>query len=196
LLGNDIVDIAKTHHYDSAYYQRFNRFAFGKESEQIVSALVSNKRMSWVLWSIKEAVYKTSVKHGNREGFNPRGIAIEHIVEKEEDRWIGGAILDDSHYQTVTTANNKYIHTVCTTDTLSYVDQVVKLIRSDTVYQSSEVRVSLIQSIAARKNWREKDISIKKNHLGIPKIYYKNSDTAIDVSLSHHGFYCAYCYSG
>jgi phosphopantetheinyl transferase (holo-ACP synthase) len=206
--GNDIVALAATDNYRTCqhrFYSRilspselslYNQLAGGRLSSPIdlqADCGLSFHSFVWLLWSIKESVYKYVSRSDRGLVFAPLKITVGMLSSRDDfyegmvgyDQAIlysrsflrGGTIL------TVVSEENDFeltrwgLHTISETDYAS---------------QSGSVRAFALESLSGI--FPGAALRIVKTPDGPPEIWDGDQALDIPVSLAHHGHYVAWSY--
>jgi phosphopantetheinyl transferase (holo-ACP synthase) len=214
--GNDIVDLGTinaTRTKDPRFYTKFITGAETALHNQPHLADMPFEYFVWMLWSVKESVYKFIQRHHPSLVFSPSKITVEQIelhregsipaitqpqIEAKGFDWLTTynsiiAFGADTFYSR-SIINSNYIATVVNnSDHLENIYWGIKHInQSEPEYQSKSVRQFLLKKLAFV--FDTDDLHIIKNSSGCPVLFNGDSRVDIPVSLAHHGHYVAYAF--
>lgn len=84
MIGNDVVDLELAKKESNWKRKGFLDKLFTKAEQEIIQKAPNQEEMVWVLWSIKESVYKAYQRIDYNEGFYPIKIEIIDINYKKD----------------------------------------------------------------------------------------------------------------
>ena len=185
-LGNDVVDLSLLPRNGQAFYTKLGSYAFSEiERFKLASYLCTNEGIM-LLWSIKEASYKSAMKLGFTNRFKPQDFAIRNVemnqgfiysrIEYLSNVFRGKSVFELNKIHTITIHEDYNFNEVTFSDewitSTNYTDQhlaVRNLIVKDAFFES------------------QGSISFSKNDSGIPFILGSGDRLAAEISFSHHG---------
>jgi len=188
MIGNDIVDL-KQAAIDSPYsfiegkrYQRFLYKVFTESEQELILFAKDKYQMVWLLWSIKEAAYKVNVQQFGKRFFNPKRIQCELIsLEK------GYVKIDNETYFTTSKITKDYVYSLATlTNITSIKSKCFKIKNPSYLKQSETLKKRLLESLNINC------AMVKKNGIGVPKLFINEKQLNYSLSLTHHGNYNGY----
>jgi len=186
MIGNDIVDLKFAQHRNILRPRFLNKVFTTKEQKLIFNAVKPTQR-AWLLWSMKESVYKLCVQNGGRRRFNPINFSCS-VVSKTR----GFVKHDGKMWYTTSKISKNYVVSQAT------LKWSTSRIRTPFCFENSDYR----HQHAGLYNYVKNELSssfgipiatieIKKNKAGIPQVYFHAKRQALSLSLSHHGNYGA-----
>jgi phosphopantetheinyl transferase (holo-ACP synthase) len=200
--GNDIVALAAvdrplTHHnrFTSKILSETERSLYDRQPP--AGMLFEN--FVWLLWSVKESVYKYLKRTEPGLVFSPTRIVIQKLDAPTGDGLYKGKALFGPHslyFQS--NLQPEFIASVVGDE--ENFDNIAWGIRSidysDYHHQSGAVRTfaldhlhSLVSGIGARE-----DLRIEKNRQGCPILYRGSEEIKIPLSLAHHGHFISWSF--
>lgn len=188
MVGNDIVDLKQ-----AALENNWQRKGFlNKVFTEKECAFIQNSEhpflMVWQLWSMKESAYKINTQQYQYRFFNPKRIACILL-----DNAKGTVKIDNDIYNTISTVSKTFIYTVATLNNTNKIQSnCFKIEKAHYKTQHQTCNNQLQKTISQLCNVKSESISIKKNLLGIPKLYRNDEPLEIKCSITHHGNYGAY----
>lgn len=188
MVGNDIVDlnIALTNSKWSS--PRFINKIF-TASEKIDIEKSKNKFQTiWRLWSMKESAYKIYVQQSNKTFIDPKKIDTQIFSNSK-----GLAIIQNQKYFTITTITTSYIYTEAKAEKNEALFSA--LFTNDKLNKSNYCKAQLINYFAKTHQINPAFLEVKKNSLGVPKLFFKNKIQNNSISITHHGDYAAVCFN-
>jgi phosphopantetheinyl transferase (holo-ACP synthase) len=183
MIGNDIVDLKLASKESNWQRNGFLNKVFTKEEQGII--LISNNpfRTVWLLWTMKESAYKIYVQQTSKRFFNPKKMSCDLINHNN-----GFVQINNIKYQTKSQITDHFIHTVAVINTTKNTDDFCFEVKNNSYLEQHNncyKRVKLVTSKRYHYNFEE--IQIKKNNLGVPKIYHQHKKLSDFLSISHHG---------
>lgn len=214
--GNDIVDLRIIDAKRTKDQRFYTKFITGTETAlhgQPHLAGMPFEYFVWMVWSVKESVYKFMRRHNPSLVFSPSKIVIKQIespgaivttaVTQSEieakgfDSQItynGTIAFGADTFYSRSIVSSSYIATfVNNTNKLENIYWGINRIdQSDPEYQSKAVRQFLLNKLAAVLE--PGNLTIIKNPSGCPVLYSVDNEIDVPVSLTHHGHYIAYAF--
>ncbi|WDF77971.1 4'-phosphopantetheinyl transferase superfamily protein [Mucilaginibacter sp. KACC 22773] len=214
--GNDIVDLQAIDTARTSDPRFYSKFITGPEIElRSLPELAGmpTEHFVWLLWSVKESVYKFEQRHNPDLVFSPSKIIVGHInpplstacadvaceaIEGEGfdmQLCYNSTIAFNGHtFYSRSIITNCYIVTVVNnSDNFGNMYWGVKPIdNSSPAYQSIQVRGFILKKLGPI--FETGHLNIIKTPLGCPILYNGLTETTIPVSLAHHGRYVAYAF--
>lgn len=108
MIGNDVVDLVLAQKESNWKRKGFLNKLFTSLEQDFIQKAPNQDEMVWMLWSIKESVYKAYQRINYNEGFYPIKIEIGEINSKNESI----IQLFGTLFYGKTTINNDFIKTV------------------------------------------------------------------------------------
>ncbi len=188
MIGNDIVDLKLASIQSNWNRNRFLNKVFTKQEQELIKSSINPFKMVWLLWSMKESTYKVYVQQNLQQFFNPKKLQCKLISETE-----GTVKVNGKEYITKSEINNDFICTIASLkNDKNIVNTTFKLDDNSYATQHKESYKKLID--IASKKWKRpiKDFYIKKNKVGVPKLFLNSKELLTSFSISHHGHYGTY----
>ncbi len=187
MIGNDIVDLELAIVQSRWRRKGFLDKVYSSNEQAMILASINPDITVWRLWSMKESVYKARLRVKKQIRINPKTFDCQILSEN-----LGKVICDGMVYYTKSVIKDNYVHSQAQAEEFD-MDLFSKVVNLGQNKLYSEKLYAIVKSyIAIRKGWKEIDLMIKKNELGIPEVYYKGVKNDILISLSHHGRFGAY----
>jgi phosphopantetheinyl transferase (holo-ACP synthase) len=217
-VGNDIValqsiDVNRTNH--PAFYLKFiteNEFALFAEAK----SKLSFGQFVWLLWSVKESIYKAAVRRNETLIFSPLKINIHSITVAEkfsfqlddamQQQWIFSddeencitcvAYFQAEKYQSKSFLNDAVICTIAVHSSQPFTNIIAgiqQINTTDSAAQSAAVRILAQQSLQQKLSFN--NIQFKQSQQGFPIVVINNKPTEIPLSFSHHQQYVGYAFA-
>jgi phosphopantetheine--protein transferase-like protein len=188
MIGNDIVDLKQI--ASNWKRPRFLEKVFTQEEQQLICSSENQHQMVWLLWSMKEAAYKTHMQQYGGRFFNPKRLVCELISEDK-----GIVKIDSDIYFSDSTITEDYIYTIAKRDHNQEV--TTSIFRSEPSpysIQSDVLKWCVLQSISETKNLDVKVLSIKKTEIGVPEVFMNSEKLQIPFSLTHCGRFSGFVF--
>lgn len=188
MVGNDVIDINQTK-LDSNWKRKgFLEKVFDNKEQKIINESPNPFNAVWSMWSMKESAYKLYIQKGEARFFNPTKIHCQNFSLEKGIIHIDGM---DIFTQTIT--NQKYIFTYASlSESTSIENHIFHLSSKDVKSQSKQTHQQILQHISHKKNLDLNQLQIKKTPSNIPKIFHKEQELNIPISLTHHGNFGAF----
>lgn len=211
-IGNDIIDLE----YIDACKTKDPRFFLKiiSNSEQALhqKSNLSFETFLWLLWSIKESVYKCQKRVLPGLLFSPLKINIRdlHRVNNYEEPDLRNRVCEQTgihglcwsaeisscsgNFYSRSVINSRFIFTLVQTDkTFNGIFWGIKYV-DDTCYdyQSRQVRDFVVKRF--QKIYSNETLKIEKDPIGFPILFKNSSLTAIPISFSHHYHFVSYSF--
>lgn len=188
MIGIDIVDLKLALIESNWQRKGFLDKVFTKVEQDLILKTNESYKMVWLLWSMKESAYKIYVQQFAKRFFSPKKFECT-LTSKTT----GIVKVLDNQYITESIIANDYI---ATTATLNYNDPVLvdnfHLKNSSYNSQHKYCYTNLKKAISHKLNFPINEISIKKNNVGVPRIFFNDKKQEISFAISHHGNYGGY----
>jgi phosphopantetheinyl transferase (holo-ACP synthase) len=188
MIGNDIVDLNVASIESNWQRKGFLSKIFTADEQELILNVKDSFKMVWLLWSMKESAYKVYEQQYGKRFFAPKKIQCELITESR-----GTVLINEEVYSTKSTINNDYISTIAI---LKSNDNILsanfELADGSYKAQHFESYRKLKLEISLENNCSVKEINIKKNNIGVPKLFLNNKKLSTSFSISHHGNYGSY----
>ncbi len=188
MIGNDIVDLNLAAVQHNWKRNRFLNKVFTEYEQELIFSSKIPFKMVWLLWSMKESAYKIYVRQNQNRFFNPKKLACKLTSQME-----GEVEINSEVYITKSEINRDFIYTIASLkNDKNILSTAFKL--DDTSYTTQHKVSSKKLRDAISKKWKlsVKDIHIKKNGVGVPKLFLNTKELSSSFSISHHGHYGAY----
>lgn len=214
-VGNDIVTLGAARDNRFITKEYYSKILSPKEQyyfDQRPADKLLFIHYVWLLWSIKESVYKYFKRLDNDLLFNPLKIIVENIDLKNvspqlpvdefpienvgfnnNSRFIDGIVnIQGSCISTRSLITESFVFSVVFNEASKNKIHwgIQRIDSSDYKTQSDTVRVFSMNKLT--HIFPEQDIVIEKNKAGIPEIVY--ADGRFPVSFSHHENHIAYSF--
>jgi phosphopantetheinyl transferase (holo-ACP synthase) len=215
-IGNDIVALGSINEqrtHNSRFHSKFiSDTELALYQNQYV-AVMPFQSFVWLLWSVKESVYKYRQRLNPQLVFSPIKIIVQHINIPahygagilitntwEGEAWgnnfcCGDAIIDDQKLCFKSIISDAFIATVVTDEpsfkNIYWGVQMIDDPLKDT--QSRSVRTFLLNKLETIFP-QGSNLTLQKGPFGYPVLLNNDIGTNIPVSLAHHGCFTSYCF--
>lgn len=188
MIGNDIVDLNLVRLQCNWKRKDFLGKLFSQYEQELIFNSNNTFRTVWLLWSIKESVYKIHVQQYQERFFAPKRIECNLTSNTTSI-----VIINGENYLTESEINKDYIFTIASLKSNKDVlNHSFKLVSESYEYQHKECYRRLINDFSKKWNLPKKHIYIRKSKVGVPNLFSNNEELPFSLSISHHGFYGAY----
>lgn len=183
MIGNDIIDLNLIRSQSNWQREGFLQKLFSEEEQTFIQNSEDPELNVWLLWSMKETVYKAiQRKYMLKRFYNPKQFVCEQVkinpgkargvVCYKEDVFVINSILFPNMIHTVT-GNTEF----------------------SLISENKNSRLRLLQKIAEQRGIPLESLNISKDEQGVPFVSYGGDNLQIPFSLSHHGNFSAYAVS-
>lgn len=181
MLGNDIVDLIIAEKESDWRRRGYLEKIFTRFEQNLIKSSSNPDLLVWILWSMKEAVYKAHFRIARHREFAPTKIEIKNLDITKESA-AAEANYYNIKYFTKTDISDSFVHSIALIDPLKFSEiKTVKLTTTSRDYTS----------LLINKNVINKTDNVVKTKEGIPNIATKEGILKSPISISHHGNYLA-----
>lgn len=193
-IGNDIVSLALVNKERTRLPQFYHKILNAPEIELHSQCSLPFEQYVWLLWSIKEAVYKCAQRHNTALLFLPKKITVQQ-VEQIAGEFTSTASLDGNIFYGKSYVNNAAIHSIVSNHEHYYTgmywgEQFIDEDSSEN--QSLQVRALALSKLSSI--YKGTSLHITKTVAGCPVLLVDGAVTSLPISFSHHGNYVAYSF--
>jgi len=188
MIGNDIVDLTIASKQSNWQRKGFlNKIFTVNEQEFIKNSNFPNLTV-WLLWTMKESAYKVYVQQYQHRFFAPKKIQCEFISKTK-----GQVKINSEKYNITSVFHSNYIYSTALSSSGGYSsDDFFKMKDISYSEQHKECYKRLKRALSEKYAMPIEKLRIKKNSIGVPKIYQNNKQLKTSFSISHHGNYGMY----
>jgi len=180
IIALDIIDAGRTK--QPVFYSRILDPAETAMYTELLS--LPFEQYVWLLWSIKESVYKCIKRAHPELSFSPRKIIVRQISRSETYRSL--VYFNSIPFHAESRVNDKFISTLATND--DGFDKICwdvqQIGRTDPETQSRQVRSALLQRL--RSFFPGDQLQIEKSETGYPVLVRNSTAVDLPISFSHH----------
>lgn len=216
-VGNDIISLKNINAGRTKQARFYAKFLtpeeFGLYDEKL-AAILPFEHFAWLLWSVKESVYKCHKRNNTELLFSPKKIIIQQVdlpegqpvvafvVNKIESNGFDPAhffgctaIYDGTHFRSRSLVSTEFIHTIATNgEGFMYIQWgLARIQNNDYDLQHAAVREFTLKRL--QKLLPSVDLQITKDPNGIPDITVDENKSGLPLSFSHHDQFIAYCFA-
>jgi phosphopantetheinyl transferase (holo-ACP synthase) len=190
MLGNDVVVLREASADAATRHPRFDARAFTRAECALIASSGAPERLRAMLWAAKEAAYKVARKLDPRSVFAPSRYAVE------VDAALAGSVSlpDGRRFALRIRGDAEYVHACASPNPDFEADLVcgVGAIGSgEFADESLRARSFALEALARTLGRPTHELRLAKRGR-IPELRIAGMDTALDLSLSHHGRYAAF----
>ncbi|GAA4323507.1 hypothetical protein GCM10023115_52290 [Pontixanthobacter gangjinensis] len=179
MIGNDIIDLKLARAENKAANSRYLAKAFTSGEIRRIGLDADPELTLWTLWAMKETAYKAHQRRYNL----PRRINPKSFECSLHDSVQRGCVkVNTDLYQVCIERSLDYIH-VFTSETSP---------QQKKYYAVHEARSEFLSELSIDLGLDREEISIIKNHLGMPSICLGLNKEKIPFSMSHHGDFSSF----
>lgn len=188
MIGNDIVDLIQAAQDSNWKRPRFLDKVFTVEEQQLIGNAKNQHQLVWLLWSMKEAAYKVHVQQFGKRFFNPKRLVCELASETS-----GIVKIDEEIYFTTSTITNDYIYTVATLEASKvFKSKCFEVENSNYHFESKGLKMKFLEIVSKLKKTSIEELQIRKNAVGVPRLFQNNLAIDNGFSFTHHGRFSAW----
>jgi len=194
MIGNDIVDLSSTQIGEGQRRSRFLKKIFTDEEINQIQRSKCKNLMIWLMWSIKESVYKIVARQEERIRYAPKSIECKSINALKTGTYLSTVIYNNQYFTARSIINGDCIHTIALEDGFS--DSKIQSASFDIInqaYSSSIFDRQIIETINDSQACKNRHVIIKRDQLRIPRVYSHDKEIAA-LSMSHHGRFQGFAY--
>ncbi len=195
--GNDIVALGAIDRQRTIQPRFYSKILSLPEKELYSRPGLSEmpfEHFVWLLWSIKESVYKYCRRIEPALIFSPSGIVVwqldgtpfyKAVVHSGPAILYSRSTVQDDHISTVVSVDEQFE---------GVWSGMASIDRADRASQSASVRTLILDKLSSLLPLEEGSLRIEKNPHGCPVVYSGDKELEIPVSLAHHGPFIAYSF--
>jgi phosphopantetheinyl transferase (holo-ACP synthase) len=194
VIGNDIVDLAEAKKASNWKRNGFLGKVFTLKEQKCISNFESPDLMVWLLWSMKESAYKIFVQENFRSFLAP--LKFECSLEKCSGEYFSGKVVfENKNYSTNSFASADKISTIAYLDKTfpeNFISSNFEFSADTFLTRKYEMLSKFFPGVSKFIKKASEELSIKKDDLNVPFLFYKGKYLKSSISFSHHGRYGAY----
>lgn len=190
MIGNDLVDLKLAAKQSNWQRKGFlDKLFMPKEQEYILNSDNPFETV-WLLWSLKESAYKAYLQTHNERFFAPKKLAC-HLISKNK----GTVLINNTLFFTESEIGEAFIYTVAFTKNQhkNFFSDCFKFEHLEFKNQQSQTYQKVLAAFANKLKLPVKQLKIKKNNQGVPRLFQDEMLLKNSFSLTHHGEFGAFC---
>lgn len=188
MIGNDIIDLKVAAAESNPLRRRFIDKIFTSPEQESIENAKEKVLQIWIFWAMKEAAYKAHQRRFDlSRHFNPKQLECE-IFTRDSTSALGVINIQQHTYYSSITVTKEYLHATAS-------PLVQDKIFSGIFPASADLKKELLNEFSSLKNISNKLLGIRKNKNQVPLLQFENRNIDDPFSLSHHGFFSAFCLS-
>ena len=156
--------------------------------------------MAALLWSCKESAYKIMLRKGYQDAFVPKlfeSIPLLWRQNKKGTRIISQTLFNNNIFYCKSTATDTYVLTIAS-DIKTPLYQIQHSVQCAQVSSQDDISkltyLALLKSISKHYKRPINRLSIKKDSLGKPSIYFDDTILNIPFSVSHDDIFISFAF--
>lgn len=185
MIGNDIVDLKTANRESNWQRSGYLQKIYTSEEQFLILNSKNSELMLWVIWSIKESVYKANFRKNPVYEYAPLNFKISNLNQKH-DCITAKTEFQKSIYYTTTQINRGFIHSMAC-EFEKDLDNINKI-------EVEDYSENYIEDLKANKLISSSE-DIKKDEFGIPMLLNLKNNLQFPLSISHHGRYLGIIWS-
>lgn len=212
-IGNDIIDLKKIDIERTNQINFYSKILAASEVELYNDCkILSFENFVWLLWSVKESVFKHHKRNKPELLFSPKKIIAQHLdlpknysFQKFGKSMVEGGLFDtancftsklqfDNHcFYPLSIIYTDLIFTIVTSKEMAgNICWGIKYVEDETYEnQSKQVREFLLSKII---HLFDDELSFGKSESGCPVLIKNRKETSLPLSFTHHGTFIAYSF--
>jgi len=197
MIGNDIIDLQLAKKESNWKRPRYLQKIFTEKEQKFLEDTTNKDIAIWILWSRKESAYKIVARMKRCRFYAPK--KLENTIPNFDcptpfSLSKGQITFEDYTFSTKSKITDAYIHTVAQwgNNKKPVITCSFSFDQNDYPSQRTITRHKLLTAYAKFNNCSIADLSIQKDELKIPHLYYKNQQQTVMVSIAHHGHFGGY----
>jgi phosphopantetheinyl transferase (holo-ACP synthase) len=115
LIGNDIVDLNRAAKESNWKRKGYLEKIFTAHERFLIHSAKDPEIMVWLLWTMKESVYKVCSKESKIRSFNPGSLCSNNLIIHDSTA-MGNVTHEDTSYYCRSTVTPAYIHTIASAE--------------------------------------------------------------------------------
>jgi phosphopantetheinyl transferase (holo-ACP synthase) len=215
-VGNDIISLKKIDAARTKQARFYTKFLTQEEVDlydEKISNILPFEHFAWLLWSIKESVYKCHKRNNTQLVFSPKKIIVQQVdlpkgqpvgvfdgnkIEAngfDSVRTFGcTAICEGIYFNSRSLVNNEFIHSVATNgDGFMQIQWGITCIESGD-YAGQHRTVRDFARNRLQQLFPSSTLLITKDTEGIPLATIEDPERNLPLSFSHHEQFVGYCF--
>lgn len=179
MIGNDVVDLKAAENESNWKRAGYLQKTFTDEEQFLILNATQQSSMLWLLWSIKEAVYKANFRENPVYEYAPLKFKIDKLKQKA-NRIETEIMYQNNLYFSSSFVYKNYIHSIA-----YRFHEDFENIKYISLKNYSKNYLEELKSKGLILNSEE----IFKDEFGVPYLLNKENNLRFPLSISHHGRY-------
>lgn len=130
MIGNDIVDLHQAAKESNWKRNGYLEKIFTAHEQFLIQSAKDAEMMVWLLWTMKESVYKASSRETKIRSFNPTSLCTNNLILHDIGA-TGNLMHQDTLYHCQSILSTNYIHTIASAKSEILNDVMLKIIEYD-----------------------------------------------------------------
>lgn len=194
MIGNDIIDLSIAKVGEGMRRLRFLKKIFTDTELAFIKDSQREDLYIWLMWSIKESVYKIIVRKENRIRYAPKSICCDSVVPLKNNVYKSTVVYNGRYFYSRSIIKGDCIHTIAFKDRGIKNDiQSASFEINKINHRGGSLDEQVMKSLDHSKNNVKSQIWIQRDGNRIPRIYKNDKEIGM-LSLSHHGRFEGYAY--
>lgn len=168
MIGNDIIDLQLVKTQSNWQRPGFLEKQFTDKEIRLIYESNDPFLLVWRFWSMKEAAYKIVVQQFEKRFFAPK--KLECTVFSDST---GEVVFEDESFQVRTESTTEYIYSVAGDSSFHWLN--------------IQSRSDFFKEVERKFGYSSTQLNIKKNKLGIPKLFSGDEQVSNSFTKTHHG---------
>lgn len=139
MIGNDIVDLSRAAKESNWKRKGYLEKIFTAHEQFLIKSAKDSDIMVWLLWTMKESVYKACSKATKITFFNPASLCCNNLIMHKRTA-TGNITHEDTLYHCRSILTPAYIHTIASAEMEGLDNAVLKIVgydASDSSYRNT-----------------------------------------------------------
>lgn len=194
MIGNDVIDLTLAGKESDWKRKGFLQKVFTADEQNLIPAFFNPDLMVWLLWSMKESVYKIYVQEYSERMLAP--LKFKCRLTRLTDPDVSGEVLFAGKvYKTFSAFSAQRISTTAFSDCGIPQNMIAgdfEFASVDYCSRKKEMINHFILSLSEQINKPFEEFSIIKDVFNVPCLLFKERLLPASISFSHHGRYGGY----
>lgn len=190
MIGNDIVDLKLASTQSNWQRKGFLDKLFTSQEQGFILNSSEPFKAVWLLWSIKESAYKAYIHLNGGRSFSPKKIVCSPILKNK-----ASVLINKQLFFAESEINNDFIHSIAFPEKYDnwILNKCFKFNDHSFETQHLETYQNVLVAFANKLNIPISLLNIKKNTDGVPQLFQNKTPLKNAFSLTHHGYFGAFC---
>lgn len=192
MIGNDIVDLSMGTIGDGERRVRFMKKLFTNDEMDIIESLGKDDKWIWLLWSIKESVYKIVFREEQKTRYAPKSLKCISMSSSGEGIYHAKVDYEGFYFESRSIISREYIHTIASKSLVEIDQSTSEIFTIPSKKNENIINNKIVESVISSKKYElASRLSIIKDKNRIPHLY-DGVDEIGYLSISHHGRFGAF----